>query len=52
MLGKAMRTVNLRLTRKFALPELPLRSEEKRCFVSPQRKLREWEGEAPAEPKQ
>ncbi len=50
MLGKTMHTVNLRLTRRFALPELPLRCKEKRRLVSPQRKLREWEGEVAAEP--
>ncbi len=36
--------VNLRLTRRFALPELPLLGKKKR-------KSNEWEGEAPAEPK-
>gem|GEM_PF-3195831 len=51
ILGETMRTVNLWLTRRFALPELPLRCKEKRCLVSPQRELREREGEAPAEPK-
>jgi len=37
--------VKPRLSRSFALPELPLRGKKKREY-------RKWEGEAPAEPRQ
>jgi len=44
-LKKATPRVDLRLTRRFALPELPLRGKKKR-------KCHKWEGELTSEPKQ